>query len=89
MTTTDPDRKHLPAGVAAASTDSTTTFAVGGMHCASCETLLTDVLCDVPGVQRATVSKAAGSATVQHDARVSAQQLREAIEAEGYTAVPQ
>jgi len=62
----------------------TTTFAITGMHCASCETLLTEVLEEVPGVTSATVSYKDGKATVAHDAHVSDTQLRAAIEAEGY-----
>jgi copper chaperone len=60
-------------------------IAVKGMHCPSCETLITDVLTEMPGVKKAVVSLKAASATVDFDPQaVSEAQLRSAIEAEGY-----
>jgi len=64
----------------------TTTINVQGMHCQSCEALLTDVLCELPGVKAAKVSLKAKAAQVEFDAsEVSEKTLRAAIEAEGYT----
>ena len=62
-----------------------TTITINGMHCESCATLLTEVLEEVPGVSEAAVSYPSKTATVKHSESVSEKQLREAIEAEGYT----
>lgn len=62
----------------------TTTITINGMHCASCETLLSEVLEEIDGVDSATVSYKDGAATVTHKDIVSERQLRNAIEAEGY-----
>ena len=62
-----------------------TMISINGMHCASCETLLAEVLEDLDGVTTATVSYKNGSAVVTHDANVTEATLRKAIEAEGYT----
>ena len=64
-----------------------TALDITGMHCASCATLLTDVLKDLPGVSNATVDFASGRAVVEHNpAKASPGTLRKAIEAEGYGA---
>jgi copper chaperone CopZ len=61
------------------------TIPIEGMHCASCETLLTELLCELPGVSKAHVSMQAKSATVEYDAgKVTEKDMRKAIEAEGY-----
>jgi len=54
------------------------------MHCHGCEALLTDVLTETAGVKEAKVSLKDGTAIIEHDARVTEQQLKKAIEAEGY-----
>jgi copper chaperone CopZ len=65
-------------------TMNTTTITINGMHCASCETLLTEVLEEIDGVDSAVVSYAGKSATVTHNDKVTVAQLRKAVEAEGY-----
>lgn len=62
-----------------------TTITIQGMHCSSCETLLTDVLSETEGVRNAQVSLKDGNATVDFDEKtVSEARLRHVIEAEGY-----
>ena len=61
------------------------TIKINGMHCNSCEVLLTDVLGDIPGVTNATVIRETEIAIVDHDASVNEATLRKAIESEGYT----
>lgn len=62
-----------------------TTIKIHGMHCASCEALLTDVLSETEGVKSVKVSLKDGNATVDFDDKtVSETRLRQSIEAEGY-----
>jgi copper chaperone CopZ len=62
------------------------TIPIKGMHCPSCEALLTDVLAETDGVKEARVSLKENIAHVEFDqSKVSEAQLRKAIEAEGYT----
>jgi len=62
-----------------------TTINITGMHCASCETLLTDVLGDVKGVKKAIVSKSTNTAEIEFDTDITDEKaLRKAIEDEGY-----
>jgi copper chaperone CopZ len=62
-----------------------TTIPIKGMHCPSCEVLITDVLAETDGVKAAKVSLAENAAHVEFDqSKVSEAQLRKAIEAEGY-----
>lgn len=62
---------------------------VGGMHCAACAGTIEAALHSVPGVLDARVSAAAQCATVRWDSgRTRAVALVRAIEAAGYTAVP-
>jgi copper chaperone CopZ len=62
----------------------TTTIAINGMHCVSCEQQITDVLEEIDGVSKVTVNHRNGSATVTHRETVTDAQLRRVIEAEGY-----
>src|SRR5690349_18110579 len=62
---------------------------IGGMHCAACATTIEQALSRVAGVIDAKVSAAAQCASVRWDAgRTRASALVRAIEAAGYTAVP-
>ncbi len=57
---------------------------VGGMHCGSCEAIVTEALEELKGVEKTEVSRS--SATVVYDERVvSPEALKAAIEKEGYT----
>ena len=62
------------------------TMTVGGMHCATCSTTVSDALKAVPGVADANVNFALGRATVQYDSSAATPaQLRAAVERSGYT----
>ncbi len=64
------------------------TFAIKGMHCASCVTLLEGALNEVPGVSKATVNLATEKATVTYDpARVTDKHLGSAVSNVGYQAL--
>jgi copper chaperone CopZ len=61
---------------------------IKGMHCQSCEMLLTDVLAELPGVKAAQVSLKQEAANVEYDEKkTSEKEMRSAIEAEGYKTV--
>ncbi len=62
----------------------TTTIQVQGMHCKSCEMLITDALEEMTGVHKVNVSANHGRAVIEHNDSVSEKKLRGAIEAEGY-----
>jgi copper chaperone CopZ len=62
----------------------TTKINITGMHCKSCETLITDVLTEIDGVESADVSEKKGMAIITHKDNVTEKNIREAIEAEGY-----
>ena len=63
----------------------TTTINIEGMHCASCENLLAEVLGETQGVKTAKVSLKEKKADVEFDPKeVTEGDLRKAIEAEGY-----
>ena len=61
-----------------------TTIKIEGMHCKSCEMLLTDVLSEMNGVKLAEVSFKNGNAIVTHDEKTTEKAMRDAIEVEGY-----
>ena len=63
------------------------TFAVTGMHCASCGIRVDDTLEDLPGVRRSTTSVRTGRTVVEHDG-LDPQILVDAIIAAGYGAEP-
>ena len=61
------------------------TFKVKGMHCKSCEMLITDSLNETEGVQQATASQKSGIVNVRFDeAKVSPAQIKAIIQKEGY-----
>lgn len=67
----------------------TLTLGVDGMHCAGCVGKLEKALKAVSGVQSASVSLGARSATVTHDpALVGADSLARAIDGAGYVVRP-
>jgi copper chaperone CopZ len=62
-----------------------TRITIKGMHCASCETLLTDVISEISGVTSTKLSLKDNSATVVFDdKKTSEKAIRKAIESEGY-----
>jgi copper chaperone len=67
--------------------ETTATIRVGGMTCDACANHITRALKDVAGVTEAKVNLRGGTATVTFDPfHASLDDLREAIEEEGYTA---
>ena len=58
-------------------------FRVKGMHCRSCEMLITDSLTDA-GAKKVEVSHQSGSLTVEHNDNLSDKKIRELVKAEGY-----
>lgn len=64
------------------------TFAIKGIHCASCVVILEQALKEVPGVQSATVNLATEKATVTYDTdRVTDKHLSSAVSNVGYQAL--
>jgi Cu+-exporting ATPase len=62
-------------------------LAVGGMHCASCSSLIDRSLSKVEGVKSSNVNFATGKATIVFDeTKTSVKNLIEAIEKKGFTA---
>jgi copper chaperone len=65
----------------------TRTFAVEGMHCASCALLVDDVLADLPGVAHVETSRRRERSIVGLDpAATTPQDVVAAIQELGYTA---
>ncbi len=63
------------------------TFAVSGMHCASCGLLIDDALEDLAGVERAQTSLRTGVTTVRLDpAVITPAEVAETIRSTGYGA---
>ncbi len=54
------------------------------MHCASCEVLVERRLRKIPGVEKATVSLATGTAIIEGTREVSHKELKKAIDRDGY-----
>ncbi len=66
----------------------TLTFAVTGMHCASCGMLVDETLEDLGGVERSDTDSRRGRATVRVDVTsTSVADITAAIAEAGYTAV--
>jgi Cu+-exporting ATPase len=62
-------------------------LAIGGMHCASCATLIMRGLAKVPGVSSANVNYAAAKASVEFDESIASEaQLVDAVKKRGYSA---
>lgn len=66
----------------------TVDLAIGGMHCASCSTIITMSLNDLPGVVEASVNLATERSKVVFDPTVATkQQIIKAVVDSGYTAI--
>ncbi len=64
-----------------------TEIAIGGMHCASCSTLITRALQKTDGVKMANVNYAAAKALIEFDeTKVEANKLIDVIKSKGYQA---
>jgi copper chaperone CopZ len=62
-----------------------TSFAVEGMHCDGCSATIKGTLERIEGVLSAEADHEAGTAVVVHEKKVSADELKLAIEKLGYT----
>ena len=58
---------------------------VGGMHCKSCEMLLSDVIGDVSGAKALLADFKKGEIKVNCDSEQTLEKVKQAIKAEGYT----
>lgn len=63
-----------------------TQLKIEGMSCNHCVLSVREALESVPGVEKASVDLAAGTAVVDHGDTVSSSQLTKAVEEEGYRA---
>ncbi|MDO8556415.1 MAG: heavy metal translocating P-type ATPase [Nanoarchaeota archaeon] len=63
-------------------------FAIQGMHCASCATIISKALLKVPGVKEANVNFSTARAFVVADDTVTDDVLMGMVKQKGYTAVP-
>lgn len=61
-----------------------TAVPIQGMHCRSCELLITDELMQIPGVERVTVSYRDACATLYHSKPVAQKTIRTAVRLAGY-----
>lgn len=64
-----------------------TQLKIEGMSCSHCVLSVREALESVPGVEKASVDLAAGTAVVDHGEIVSSDDLTKAVEEEGYRAV--
>lgn len=65
----------------------TTNLSIGGMHCASCTTVIARALTKTEGVKSANVNLTTERATVNYDPeKVSIEKLIQAVKSKGYTA---
>lgn len=62
------------------------TYAISGMHCASCVKIIEDTLKEVKGVKNAVVNLATNKATVEHDENVNDDKIISAVSSVGYKA---
>jgi copper chaperone CopZ len=60
------------------------TLEVKGMHCKSCEALLTDVASEIDGVRKAAADSRRGTLTVSCSDAAVLEAVKRAIEKEGY-----
>jgi Cu+-exporting ATPase len=68
----------------------TQTFRVHGMHCASCQTIITKKVQVLPGVEKCDVNFATEKATIQMvSGKVPVEQINEQLEPLGYRFLPQ
>ncbi|MDR3314984.1 MAG: copper ion binding protein [Coriobacteriales bacterium] len=63
-----------------------TSIGVTGMSCQHCVKAVTEALEQLPGVKKAKVSLDKAEAVVKHDASVTADAMKKAVEEAGFTA---
>ncbi len=62
----------------------TTNVYIKGMHCRSCELLIEDELCSIPGVTQVKVNYSKGIAQVEHTKKVHYSEMVHAVRTAGY-----
>lgn len=62
-------------------------FNVKGMHCKSCEVLLSDVISEVSGVSKVQVNHKDGKIIIQYTEPSIPETVKRAIEKEGYNVI--
>jgi copper chaperone CopZ len=60
------------------------TLKVSGMHCRSCEMLLTDSISEITGVEKVSADFKKGTVTVSMKDERMLEEVKKAIEKEGY-----
>ncbi|MGB9883511.1 MAG: cation transporter [Microgenomates group bacterium] len=63
------------------------TFAIKGMHCASCVYVTEEALKKIPQVKKAVVNLATGKATIEAENEVDFEEIKKAVEAVGYQVI--
>ena len=63
------------------------TLVVKGMHCKSCEVLLSDVIGEIKGVSKASADSKKGIVVVEYSDAKALEEARKAIVKEGYKVV--
>ncbi|HCS78836.1 TPA: hypothetical protein DIV55_03760 [Patescibacteria group bacterium] len=61
-----------------------TTFEITGMHCASCQKLVSRALAKVPGVVHAEVNLMTNKAYVEHEGELNLETAKKEVEGVGY-----
>lgn len=60
---------------------------VKGMHCKSCEAIITESIGELPGVKKAKADSAKGEVNVEYEeSKISLDKIKETIIKEGYRA---
>ena len=62
------------------------TIKISGMHCTSCEMLITDAVNEVKGAKLLSIDHKSGMAKVSYDSDATLGKIKEAIRKEGYKA---
>lgn len=63
------------------------TITVEGMHCKSCELIITEAILEIEGVQRAEANSKNGLVHVSYKEVESLEKIKKAIENEGYKVI--
>lgn len=63
------------------------TIKVEGMHCKSCELIITEAILEIEGVQRAEANSKNGLVQVSYKDGESLEKIKKAIENEGYKVI--
>jgi copper chaperone len=61
------------------------TLNIGGMHCASCEMLISDAVDEIAGAKVLSISHKKGEANVSYDSEATLAKIKGAIKKEGYS----